>query len=150
MSTLERAIVIAARAHAGAADKAGSPYILHPLRVMLAVSSSAARMAAALHDVVEDSDWTLEGLRAEGFSEDVLAAVDGVTRREGEDYLDFVRRSGRHPLAREVKIADLQDNMNLDRIAAPTERDFARREKHREALALLEGQNLDPNESGEQ
>ncbi len=137
MNQLEHAIVIAAKAHAGQVDKAGATYILHPLRVMLGVESEAARAAAALHDVVEDTPWTLEKLREEGFDEEVVGAVEALTRREGEDYLDFVRRAGGHPVAREVKIADLRDNMDLSRIAEPTDKDRARLERYREALQIL-------------
>lgn len=87
MSTLERAIEIAAAAHAGVPDKAGNPYILHPLRVMMRVSSPAERVVAVLHDVVEDTSWTLQALAAEGFAPDVVAAVDALTKRDGENRL---------------------------------------------------------------
>jgi (p)ppGpp synthase/HD superfamily hydrolase len=142
MATLERAIEIAAQVHTGQVDKAGQPYILHPLRLMLAVSSPEARMAAVLHDVVEDSEGavTLETLRAEGFSGDVVAAVEALTKRaeEEDDYEAFIRRLAPNPLAREVKLADLRDNSDLSRIAAPTERDRERIKKYRRAIAYLE------------
>jgi len=137
MSTLERAIEIAAAAHAGQHDKAGAPYILHPLRVMLAQNEPAQRIAAVLHDVVEDTPWTLDQLRAEGFSEDVLRAVDALTKREDEDYFGFVDGAGRDPVARAVKIADIRDNMDTSRIASITDRDRARLEKYRQALERL-------------
>lgn len=117
MSTLERAIVIAAEAHAGQTDKAGEPYVLHPLRVMQRVEREAARIAAVLHDVVEDTPWTLDGLAAEGFREEVVSAVDALTRREGEIYLDFCRRAAEDPVARLVKLADLEDNLDPARVA---------------------------------
>ena len=135
MSALERAIASAAEAHAGQLDKAGKPYILHPLRVMASVEKPQAKIAAVLHDVVEDSDWTLDELLAEGFSESVVQAVDALSRRDGEDYEDFVRRAGANPLARPVKIADLHD---LSRIPNPTERDENRVERYEKALAILE------------
>src|SRR5712692_11957180 len=137
MSTLERAIEIAAGAHAGQEDKGGAPYILHPLRVMLSVKEPAQRIAAVLHDVVEDTPWTLDELRAEGFSDEVLRAVDALTKRENEDYLAFVDRVGRDPVARAVKIADIRDNMDVSRIAKVTDRDRERLEKYRQALARL-------------
>src|SRR5262245_28479422 len=137
MSTLERAIEIAAKAHAGQLDKAGAPYILHPLRVMFRLQDPAARITAVLHDVVEDSSWTIEDLRAEGFDAPVLAAVDALTRRSGESYEDFVRRAGLHPIAYPVKLADLADNLDLSRIASPTERDEARIARYERAQAFL-------------
>src|SRR5580704_19354232 len=99
MSTLERAIAIAAEAHAGQLDKAGTPYILHPLRVMLGMSSIDERIVAALHDVCEDCPgWTLDRLRSEGFSNRIIDALQSVTKCEAEDYYDFVRRSAANPI----------------------------------------------------
>ena len=136
--TLERAIAIAAMAHEGQVDKAGAPYVLHPLRMMLAVTTPEARIAAVLHDVVEDTPVTLEQLRAEGFSAAVIEAVEALTKREGEDYEAFIRRVAPNPIAREVKLADLRDNSDLTRIAEPTEKDRARIEKYRRAIATLQ------------
>jgi (p)ppGpp synthase/HD superfamily hydrolase len=138
MATLERAIEIAAKAHAGQVDKAGQPYVLHPLRMMLAVTTPEARIAAVLHDVVEDTAVTLDELRAEGFPASVLEAVEALTKREGEDYEAFIRRVAPNPIAREVKLADLRDNSDLSRIAEPTERDRERIRKYQRAIAYLE------------
>jgi (p)ppGpp synthase/HD superfamily hydrolase len=137
MSTLERAIAIAAKAHAGKVDKAGAPYILHPLRVMLKMETYEERMAAVLHDVVEDSDMTLEDLRNEGFSDTVVEAVDAVTLRIGEAYDDFVRRAARNPIGRRVKLADLEDNCDLSRIAHPTKEDYERLAKYQRAIESI-------------
>jgi len=137
MSTLERAIAIAARAHAGKVDKAGAPYILHPLRVMLKLEGTEERMAAVLHDVVEDSDITLEQLRNEDFPDEVVDAVDAVTIRPGEDYDDFVRRAALNRIGRRVKLADLEDNSDLSRIAHPTEKDYARLAKYERAIQSI-------------
>ncbi|MGE0860857.1 MAG: HD domain-containing protein [Gammaproteobacteria bacterium] len=138
MSTLERAIEIAAQAHAGQVDKAGAPYILHPLRVMLRMDDAQARIAAVLHDVVEDSTWTLEALAGEGFSDAVLRAVDALTKRPSEDRLAAARRAARDPLARAVKLADNAENSDLSRIAEPTAKDHARLEQYREVRRILE------------
>jgi (p)ppGpp synthase/HD superfamily hydrolase len=138
MATLERAIEIAAKAHAGQVDKAGQPYVLHPLRMMLAVATPEARIAAVLHDVVEDTAVTFEELRGEGFPDTVLEAVEALTKREGEDYEAFIRRVAPNPIAREVKLADLRDNSDLSRIADPTERDRERIRKYQRAIAYLE------------
>ena len=141
MATLDQAIIIATSAHAGQTDKAGAPYILHPLRVMLAQTTNAARIAAVLHDVCEDSpDWSLAKLRAEGFSEEVLAAIDAVTKREHEenDYEAFVLRAAANEVGRLVKLADLRDNADLTRIVAPTDADRARVAKYLRAIVVLE------------
>ena len=115
MSTLEHAIALAAKAHEGQTDKAGEPYILHPLRMMLKLKMSEERISAVLHDVVEDCGWALERLRAEGFSEVVVGAIDAVTKRPGESYEDFVHRAAAHPIGRRVKIADLEDQLDAAR-----------------------------------
>ncbi len=138
MSTLERAIAIAAAAHAGQVDKASRPYILHPLRVMLALDTTDDQIAGVLHDVVEDTDVTIEGLRADGFSEDVLAALDSVTKREGEDYPVFVLRAAANPIGRRVKLADLRDNSDLSRIDHPTQKDYARLARYRAAIEAIQ------------
>ncbi len=114
---LERAIQIAVEAHKGQLDKSGKPYVLHPLRVMLRMSTPEQMMAAVLHDVVEDTPWTLDQLREEGFPEEVVEAVDCLSRRNGESYDQFVERLLPHPLARKVKLADLEDNMDLRRLS---------------------------------
>ena len=137
MSTLERAIALAATAHAGQTDKAGAPYVLHVLRVMLRCETNEERMAAVMHDMVEDCGWTLDQLRAEGFPEPVVEAVDAVTRRDGETYDDFVLRAKLHPVGRRVKLADLADNSDLSRLPEVTPRDQARLEKYRRAMDAL-------------
>ena len=139
MSTLERAIEIAAAAHAGQIDKAGHPYILHPLRVMLRVSTEHERMSAVLHDVVEDTPVTFEQLAREGFPQEVLLAVEALTKRPGESRLQAAERAAANPIARVVKLADNAENMDLSRIAAPTEKDFARLREYEQVRALLLG-----------
>ncbi len=130
MSTLERAIIIAAKAHEGQTDKAGAQYLLHPLRMMLRLSTTDERITAVLHDVVEDCGVSLEELRAEGFSKTIIDAIDSVTRRPEEPYEDFILRGAANSVGRNVKLADLEDNCDLSRIANPTERDFKRIEKY--------------------
>jgi (p)ppGpp synthase/HD superfamily hydrolase len=125
---LERAIALAVEKHAGQSDKSGAPYILHPLRMMTRMKTVQAMMTAVLHDVVEDTATSLADLRLEGFPEPVVAAVDALSRRDGESYEDFTTRAGALPLARQVKIADLEDNMNLLRLgkAGLSEKDVER------------------------
>jgi len=151
MSTLERAIAIAVEAHAGQRDKSGAPYLLHPLRVMFGVQCEAAlleeaRIVAALHDVVEDNPaWTLDRLREEGFSGNVVAGVDAVTRRTGErggggyeeSYEEFVVRAAQHPIGRAVKLADLRDNMDVTRLAEVGEKERERLARYLHAYRML-------------
>ena len=142
---LEDAIAIAAGVHKGQTDKAGAPYILHPLRLMMRMTSTDAMITAILHDVVEDSSqedkWTFARLRKYGFSERVVEAVDGVTSRsaDGESYEEFLERAAINPIAREVKIADLEDNMNLLRLSEVGQKELDRLQKyHRSWLRLQE------------
>ena len=143
-ATLEDALILAAGHHRGQFDKAGKPYILHPLRVMQNLGPGASddeRMTALLHDIVEDCDVSFDDLRAQGFSEAVVVAVEHLTKTPDEerDYMSAIRRVALNPIARRVKLADLTDNMDLGRIANPTAKDFERLEKYRAAKAFLEG-----------
>ena len=140
MATVEDAVSIAPRAHRGQKDKAGAPYLLHPLRMMVRMDTEAAMMAAVLHDVVEDTEWTLDRLREAGFSDEVLEAVDCLTHREGESYEEFVKRVRTNPIAREVKIADLEDNLNVRRIDQIGPRDLERLEKYHRAWRVMTGE----------
>ena len=137
MATLEKAILLAAQAHRGQKDKAGAPYILHPLRMTLKMNSEMEMTAAVLHDVVEDTGWTLEALRREGFAEAVVEAVDCLTRRDGESYQEFIDRAKRNRLARSVKIADLEDNMDIRRLGKLTGKDLERLERYHRAWLTL-------------
>jgi (p)ppGpp synthase/HD superfamily hydrolase len=135
---LERAIEIAVEAHKGQVDKGGQPYILHPLRVMMSVSGESEKIVAVLHDVVEDSDWTFEALFAEGFSVEVIGALKSVTKEsEDEDYDLFIQRAMRNPIGRKVKIADLRDNLDVNRISDITDTDVKRINKYKRALKFL-------------
>ena len=137
---LEQAIQLAVQVHHGQRDKAGEPYILHPLRVMQRMETDWERIVAILHDVVEDTPITLADLRRAGFSHGVLVAVDCLTKREGESYAQFIQRAKANPIARRVKIADLEDNMDLRRLPHVSSRDRKRLEKYRRAQEKLSGQ----------
>ena len=154
MATLERAIAIAAEAHAGQLDKAGAPYILHPLRVMLSLTTNEERIVGVLHDVVEDCDgWTFTRLSAEGFSTEIIEGLRSVTKHHpiknplltinatntvGEPYEDFVCRAAANRIGARVKRADLIDNMDWSRIAEPTVNDLSRMIRYKKALAFLD------------
>ena len=140
MANLERAIELAVQAHRGQTDKAGRPYILHPLYLMQQFEDQEAMMVAVLHDSVEDSDLTLDDLAREGFSSGVLAAVDAITHRDGEAYDDYIKRVQTHPTARLVKLADLEHNMDVRRMSTVHDRDLARLDKyHKTWQHLKEG-----------
>ncbi|MDU0344021.1 HD domain-containing protein [Bosea rubneri] len=120
MGNLERAIEIAAAAHASQTDKAGAPYISHPLRVALGfirAGDEERAIIAVLHDVIEDSALTAADLRREGFSQAIVEAVEALTRPNEETYRDFILRAASNELARPVKVADLKDNLSRARLA---------------------------------
>ncbi len=146
MSELERAIALAVESHAGQVDKAGYPYILHPLRVMLSQTSTEQRIVGVLHDVVEDCDVSFDDLETMGFSTAVIEALRAVTKRpeeEGSDegYRAFVVRAAANPIGRRVKKADLLDNLDITRLRELTEKDSRRVSRYLRALRYLK--NLD-------
>ena len=137
MSSVEHALRVALQAHSGQRDKGGQPYILHPIRLMCQMTTAVERTVALLHDVVEDSACTLETLRAEGFSSTVVAAVDHLTRRDEETYQTFIERVQQSPLATQIKIADLVDNLDASRIPNLTRSNVDRLKKYQRALSVL-------------
>jgi len=137
---LDRALRVAIESHAGQTDRAGAPYILHVLQVLAGCRPDPdAMVAAALHDVVEDTPKTLDDLRLEGFPDRIIEAVDALTRRDGETYEDFIERVARVPLARKVKLADLQHNMDVRRLPHVGPSEAARLERYRLAWTRLGG-----------
>jgi len=135
---LEAAIAMAVDAHCGQTDKGGAPYILHPLRVMMVMATADERIVAMLHDVVEDSDYTLEDIAYE-FGPRVTAAVDAITKRHGESYNAYLDRVTADEVARRVKLADLKDNSDLSRLGRDvTEADRKRLDKYLRARAILQ------------
>ena len=134
---INKAIEIAAKAHNNQTDKAGEPYILHPLRVMLSVKGETEQCAAVLHDVLEDTDITEEYLISEGFSLEIIDALRLLTRKKEDDYMEYISRLKSNRTAKAVKLADLTDNMNISRIKNPTEVDYMRIEKYKRAQSVL-------------
>ncbi len=135
---LERAIEIAVQAHAGQTQKDGTPYILHPLHVMMQMEDEEAQIVAVLHDVVEDTEVTLADLQAEGFSDEVVVAISLITRQKGMSYEQFIEEIAPNDLARRVKLADLEHNMDVRRLPIPMiEKDFERLIQYREAYERL-------------
>ena len=145
MTTLERAIEIAAASHAGVKDNSGQPYLLHALRVMMKMDTEEQMMAAVLHDVVEDTSVTQENLAKEGFASVVLEAVDALTKRDDETRMDAARRAKSNVIARAVKLADNADTLDMTRIPAPSERDFARVGEYAAVRRFLLSEDPDSN-----
>jgi (p)ppGpp synthase/HD superfamily hydrolase len=138
MATIEDAIAMAVDAHRGQTDKYGQPYIMHVLGVAGRCRSIEEKIVAFLHDVVEDTDATFDDLRAKGFSERIITAVDALTRHNRESYDSFVERIAPNPLSRAVKLADLEDNMDVRRSNRPMKpKDAERLEKYRKAWQYL-------------
>ncbi|MCC8074898.1 MAG: GTP pyrophosphokinase [Clostridiales bacterium] len=134
----KKALLLAWDAHLGQWDKSGLPYIFHPYHLAEQMEDEQNCTAALLHDVVEDTGWTLETLAMEGFPAPVLEALALLTHDPAVPYLDYVRALSENPIARAVKMADLRHNSDLSRLETVTEKDRKRLEKYQKALALLE------------
>ncbi|MFK2341608.1 GTP pyrophosphokinase [Bacteroides fragilis] len=136
-SLLEKAFQIAIDAHKGQTDKAGAPYISHPIRVSNRCSTDDERIVALLHDTIEDTEVTAEYLLMEGFPRNIVDAILSVTRNEDENYEDFIKRSRLNPIGRQVKLHDLEDNMDITRLNELTEKDLYRLNKYIKAYKYL-------------
>ncbi|WP_263138688.1 GTP pyrophosphokinase [Pseudomonas sp. RIT-PI-AD] len=137
MALIEIALARALTAYGGRTDKAGQPYILHPLRLMARMPDTAAQLVALLHDVIEDAPTSAADLLAEGMPAEVVEAVVLLTRLDGESYADFIERIRPHRLARMVKLADIEDNLDVLRLASLTDEDMARVKKYHQAWHRL-------------
>lgn len=147
MCTVERAIEISVEAHRNQSDKSGESYVLHPLKLMLEMDTETEMKVAVLHDVAEDSPWTLEDLRDDGFSTEVVEAVKHLTKAkylrddelgvDVEDYGEFIDRVKENETARKVKLADIEHNMDLTRLDELGEEDVERLERYHEAWKEL-------------
>lgn len=137
LSNAITAIIIASLYHEGQVDKGGNDYILHPLRVMSKANTINEKIVAVLHDIIEDTSCSFECLRCCGFSNEILNAIDALSRRDNETYFEFIGRCKENELARIVKILDIKDNMDLTRIDNPSEQDLKRVKKYAKALEIL-------------
>jgi len=139
---LDKALEIAIQAHKGQVDKAGKAYILHPLRLMNQFVDGDLMIVSILHDVVEDSSFTLNDLIDAGFSQIIIKAIDCLTKREDEEYSNFIDRVMTNSLARQVKIIDIKDNLDISRLHQPlSEKDIERLRKYQLALLRLKKNN---------
>ena len=134
---LEKALAIATKAHAGQTDKAGAAYIFHPIRVSCRCFTDEEKIVALLHDTIEDTNVTADYLLSEGFPRNIVDSILSVTRNENESYEDFIKRCHLNPIGRQVKLHDLEDNMDISRLPQVTEKDLARLNKYIEAYRYL-------------
>ncbi|MBR2836087.1 MAG: GTP pyrophosphokinase [Coriobacteriales bacterium] len=136
----KKALRICFDAHKDQLDKSGLPYVFHPFHLAEQMETEDEICVALLHDVVEDTDITIDDLRAQGFNANILTAIDLMTHQEGVPYLEYVTRIAPNPLARKVKIADLHHNSDPTRLDTIIPRDIERAEKYAKALAILEAE----------
>ena len=135
----KRAIKLCFKAHEGQVDKSGLPYVHHPLHLAEQMDDEDSTIVALLHDVVEDTDYTIKDLKGMGFGDAVIEAIDLMTHSPGVPYMDYVKEIAKNPIARKVKLADLNHNSDLTRLNhEPTSHDHERVEKYKKAIELLE------------
>lgn len=142
MNTVEQSMVdlalsIARKAHEGQLDKAGVDYIEHPIYVASQVDTEEEKAVALLHDVIEDSPVSAEGLLQAGLPETVVTAVQVLTKKKEQDYQTYLETVKKNPLARVVKLADLEHNSDLSRLSSITEKDRERLKKYKKAIDFL-------------
>lgn len=132
-----KAMALAYEAHHGQTDRSGVPYIFHPARVAEHFTNEAVACTAWLHDVVEDTDLTIQDIRLAGFGTVICDALRLLTHDKSVPYMDYVRAIAENPIAKAVKMADLQDNMDTSRLPEVDEAALKRLEKYREAYRIL-------------
>ena len=136
---VKKAVAVAYEAHRGMFDRGGFPYICHPLHVAEQMTTEDSTVAALLHDVVEDTNMTLDDLRALGFNKEVMRALTLLTHDKSVPYMAYVAKIKTNRIAREVKLADLRHNSDISRLPGVSGVDLERLEKYKKAIALLEG-----------
>ncbi len=134
----KQAMKLCYEAHQGQVDKSGIPYVFHPIHVAEQMSDEATTIVALLHDVVEDTDYTLDDLTRMGFDDTVTDALALLTHKKGVPYLEYVAKLKNNPIARAVKVADLRHNSDLSRLDEMDEKAKSRLEKYKAAIELLE------------
>lgn len=137
-SETKKALKLCFEAHKDQLDKSSLPYVFHPFHLAEQMDSEETTVVALLHDVVEDTSYTIEDLKNMGFSEKILEAVSLMTHEEGMEYMDYVKKIKNNEIARKVKLADLKHNSDLKRLDKVDEKALKRREKYIKAIALLE------------
>ena len=133
----KKAMNICFEAHQDQQDKSGLPYVFHPIHLAEQMTDEATTIVALLHDVVEDTDWTLEALKEEGFAPEIIEAIALMTHDPSVDYMDYVAEIKKNPIAKAVKLADLTHNSDITRLNEITEKDRKRRENYQQAIRFL-------------
>ena len=139
MKNLSKAIRITSQVFEDKLDRGGNPYILHCLHVMNEVKhlGEEAMISAVMHDVIEDTEVTFDDLYNEGFSQEVLLILQLLTHRKGTDYMAYIKALSVHPIAKEIKKADLRHNSDITRLKGVRQKDFDRLEKYSRAYLYL-------------
>ena len=135
----KKALKLCFEVHKDQVDKSGLPYVFHPFHLAEQMTDEVSTVSALLHDVIEDSQYTLEELRSMGFPEEVLEVLSLLTHEVGVPYMEYVEKINTHPVARRVKLADLYHNSDLSRMDVIDEYAMARTEKYKRAIQLLSG-----------
>lgn len=134
----KKAMRLCYEAHNGQFDRDGIPYSFHPLHLAEQMDDENATVVALLHDVVEDTNYTLEDLKDMGFNKEVLTAIALLTHDKAVSYEEYVLKLKSNPIARKVKLADLRHNSDLTRLRKVTKKDLKRNEKYKRAIQILE------------
>lgn len=134
----KKALILCFEAHKEQSDKSGMPYVFHPFHLAEQMQDEESTIVALLHDVIEDTEYTLDDLRKMGFNDSVLAAINLMTHEDGVPYMDYVEKIKANPIAKTVKLADLRHNSDMTRLEVVTPRDQERAEKYLAAIKLLE------------
>lgn len=133
----KKALKLSFEAHKAQTDKSGMPYVYHPFHLAEQMKSEETVIVALLHDVVEDTDYTLDDIAKMGFSQTVTDALTLITRKEGVPYVDYIAKLKENPVARAVKLADLRHNSDLSRLDIVDEKALKRAKKYKKAIELL-------------
>lgn len=137
MDMLNKALIIAAKAHKGQLDKGGVDYILHPVYVALNLETEDEKITALLHDTIEDTSLTIEEISSYGFKQEIIDALVLLTRTAGMDYFDYIKGLKKNPLAVKVKLADLKHNSDDERLKLLGERGLVLEKRYKKAIKFL-------------
>lgn len=138
------AVVLARTNHQGQKDKSGFPYVNHPLRVMANMNTKEGMIVAILHDIIEDTDITIELIEKLKFSDNVIYALDAISRRPGEKLKPYLRRIKQNPLALRVKEKDIEDNLQPWRLDSLTEKERERlAKKYKFCISFIQSEKVD-------